>query len=395
MNKISSDFKESTPWKVFFLAVLMAGISFGLYKGIIDNYLAEVVGCGEFEKGITEFFRELPGVLMILVLAVFYMQSAENLYKIGSVIFMIGMALHAIVTPTKVFITIAIMIMSTGEHIHLTVRNYMPLSYSREGRGGVALGYTNSIQQIGTLLGYIVVALVFAFMPSEQPFNLFFWLAAGFAAVCTACSFRLTGYSRTDSSARRFCFDRKFKKYYMLEVFYGSRKQVFLTFGPYVLILFYGASTATVSMLFAITSVVGFIASPLVGKIIDRFGYRIVMIMDTLILVIVCFFYGFSHLIFPREVAFIVCCVNYVLDSIISLASMASNVYVQDIADNEQEIKATISTGISVNHIISIFIALFGGLLWKVLGMQVLFVVSAVLGLCNSAYAASIRPAKK
>ena len=48
--------------------------------------------------------------------------------------------------------------------------------------------------------------------------------------------------------------------------------------------------------------------------------------------------------------AFIICCVNYVLDSVISLASMASNVYVQVISDSQEEMKATISTGISVNQ---------------------------------------------
>ena len=127
------------------------------------------------------------------------------------------------------------------------------------------------------------------------------------------------------------------------------------------------------------------------GKIIDRYGYKIVMITDTLILVIVCFFYGFAHHIFPMKTAFIVCCVNYILDSIISLASMASNVYVQDLSENEEEMKATISTGVSVNHLITILIALFGGWIWKVLGIETLFILSAILGLCNSAYAASIK----
>ncbi len=37
------------------------------------------------------------------------------------------------------------------------------------------------------------------------------------------------------------------------------------------------------------------------------------------------------------------------------------------------------------------FIALFGGWIWKVLGIETLFVLSAVLGLCNSAYAATIK----
>ncbi len=179
----------------------------------------------------------------------------------------------------------------------------------------------------------------------------------------------------------------------MLKMFYGARKQVFLTFGPYVLILFYGADTATVSLLFAISAVACFFAAPLVGRIIDRIGYKTVMVADTLILVAVCFLYGFAHHIFSRNVAFLVCCVNYVLDAVISLASMASNIYVQVLSDSPDETKATISTGVSINHIITIFIALFGGWIWQSLGIETLFMVSAVLGLLNSAYAATIRTA--
>jgi len=107
--------------------------------------------------------------------------------------------------------------------------------------------------------------------------------------------------------------------------------------------------------------------------------------------VIVCFFYGFAHHIFPKDIAFIICCINYILDSVISLASMASNVYVQDLSDNDDEVKATISTGVSINHVITIFIALFGGWIWQALGIETLFIISAILGLCNSAYAATIK----
>ncbi len=70
---------------------------------------------------------------------------------------------------------------------------------------------------------------------------------------------------------------------------------------------------------------------------------------------------------------------------------MASNVYVQDISESQEEVKATISTGISVNHLITILIALFGGWIWQSLGIETLFVLSAILGLCNSAYAATIK----
>ncbi len=73
---------------------------------------------------------------------------------------------------------------------------------------------------------------------------------------------------------------------------------------------------------------------------------------------------------------------------------MASGVYVQHISDSPEELRATLSTGISVNHLITIFVALLGGWIWKVLGIETLFTISAVLGLINSAYAASI-PAPK
>ena len=119
-----------------------------------------------------------------------------------------------------------------------------------------------------------------------------------------------------------------------------------------------------------------------------------IVAFSTLILVIVCSFYGFAYHLFPKDIAFIVCCINYILDSVISLASMASNVYVQDLADNADETKATISTGVSINHVITIFIALFGGWIWQTLGIELLFIISAILGLCNSAYAASIKVKK-
>ena len=73
---------------------------------------------------------------------------------------------------------------------------------------------------------------------------------------------------------------------------------------------------------------------------------------------------------------------------------MASNVYVQDLADSTDEVRATISTGVSVNHLITILIALFGGWIGPVLGIETLFILSAVLGLCNSAYAATIKTEK-
>ena len=391
MEKIKNIFKEGSTYRPLFLSLVLSAIGFGLYKGVLDNYMAEVVKMGELDRGITEFFRELPGLALILILAIFYRASAEKMYKYGMLLMTVGMLVQALISPVKALVILSIFLYSTGEHIQLGMKNTLSLEYSKTGYGGQALGFQNSIYQIGNLVGYIAVIGAFAAVSSSALFKPVFVAATVFMVFAMLAAFRLTGRSETDKSKSRFYFRKKFRKYYMLEVFYGARKQVFFTFGPYVLILFYGADAGVISLLFAISAVSCFLLAPLVGKLIDRVGYKPVMIGDTLVLVIVCFFYGFAHHIFDMHTAFIICCVNYVLDSVISLASMASNVYVQDISESKEEMRATISTGISVNHAITIFIALLGGWIWKVLGIETLFILSAVLGLCNSAYAATIK----
>ena len=394
ITKFNDIFKNNCKFKTFLLSILITGLSYGLYKGMLDNFLVEIVGMGEMDRGITEFFREIPGILIVFILAAFYMLTAETLYKAGAIIMLLGMSMHAALPPTKVLATLAICMYSLGEHIQLGMKSSISLNYAKEGKGGAALGAQSAMSQIGTLAGYLVIVAVFSVLSKNPPYKLFFGIAAILAAISAVCAFRVRGKSETDKNKRRFYFHKKYTKYYMLEMFYGARKQVFFTFGPYVLILFYGANAATISLLFAVSAISCFFASPVVGRIIDKLGYKVVMVADTLILVIVCFFYGFAHHLFPKDIAFIVCCVNYILDSIISLASMASNVYVQDLADNADETKATISTGVSINHVITIFIALFGGWIWQTLGIELLFIISAILGLCNSAYAATIKVKK-
>lgn len=395
-------FKEGTRYKALFLSLLLCAIGSGLHKGILDNYVAEMAHMNELDRGIMEFFREVPGLLLVLILAIFYRSSAERMYKLSMVFMAAGMVMQSMINPVKALVILAIFIYSTGEHIQIGMRNTLTLEYSEPGHGGVALGYQNSMMQIGNLIGYIAVIGAFAWFATQatgagQAHVLFqptFMVAALFMLIAMFVSFQLRGKSN-QRKTDRFYFRKKFTKYYMLEMFYGARKQVLFTFGPYVLILFYKADAGVISLLFAVSAVACFVLSPWVGRLIDRIGYKTVMIADTLLLVIVCFFYGFAHHLFSMEVAFIVCCVNYVLDSVISLASMASNVYVQDISDSQEEMRATISTGISVNHLITIFIALLGGWVWNVLGIETLFVVSAVLGLCNSAYAATIKVRKQ
>ena len=58
-NRIIGAFDENSQFKVFLLSLLITGLSYGLYKGMLDNFLVEVVGMGEMDRGVAEFFREI------------------------------------------------------------------------------------------------------------------------------------------------------------------------------------------------------------------------------------------------------------------------------------------------------------------------------------------------
>ena len=161
MNKFKEVFREDSGYKAFFISLLTMGLGYGIYKGVLDNFLSEVVAMGELDRGFAEFFRELPGLFLVFILAALYTLSAENIYKLGSVIMLIGMGLHAIVSPTKVLVTLAICVYSLGEHIQLGMKNTLSLEYSKPGFGGRALGLQNGWYHIGTLAGYAVIIVAF------------------------------------------------------------------------------------------------------------------------------------------------------------------------------------------------------------------------------------------
>ena len=394
--------------KVFrFLSVLvLSGVAYGLYRGIQDNYLAEIIHITPFERGIVEFFRELPGLLLIFILALMYRFSASKIFKVGIAIMTGGVAGLFLTSSnhffgTKFFVVFFMVLFSAGEHIVMPVKTTISLDLAKREKAGVSLGLTSSINQLGQIVGFFLVTILFLVLTGKGftrtdilGYRIVFAasIALMIASVLAVLALKETTLK---SQRRRFYFARKFKKYYMLEIFYGARKQIFLTFAPYVLILHYGADPSIMALLYAVCAGFGILFGPLTGRIIDRLGYKVVMVGDTLILIVVCLLYGFAHRLFSPQTAFIVVCTNFVLDSIISMASMASNVYVQRIASSQEEITATLSTGLSVNHLFSVFIALMGGWIWKITGIEVLFTLSAILGLINSIYAATIKKSEE
>ncbi|MBO5723774.1 MAG: MFS transporter, partial [Lentisphaeria bacterium] len=83
-------------------------------------------------------------------------------------------------------------------------------------------------------------------------------------------------------------------------------------------------------------------------------------------------------------------CVNFVLDAVLSTTSLATHIYVKELSENQDELTSTLSTGISINHLIAILAAPIGGWIWVRFGLWVLFSFAAVMAVCNTLFAMTI-----
>ena len=399
-NKFDSAFPPGRGAGAFFLSVALWGVAFGCFQAVVNNYLTDIHDFTEMERGWLEFFREMPGLLLVFMLAALHKAGNWKVMKTGALIACLGVA--ALMIPAgKVWVILFIMIWSTGEHLMMPVRQALTMELAAPGKGGAALGLVSGTVNIGTVAGSLIVAGIFFAavdllgITGKLPVYDLVWLVIALLAGASLAAMMLP--KNVDSPARRprLYFNWKYKVFYALELFYGARKQIFLTFAPFVLVRVYGFDTALMAALFALAAGINIFAAPLVGKLTDKIGYRYVMIYDTVVLFFVCLLYGYAGSWFSKEVAIWVVGINFLLDAVISTTSLATNLYVKDISDDRDELTSTLSTGISINHLVSIIAAPVGGWIWYKAGVGTLFAVAAVMALLNTGCALFVRPPRK
>lgn len=392
--KLSAIFKPKSGAASFFVSILVWGVGVGCFMATMNNFLSDQYNMNSLDRGWLELFRELPGLALVFILALLHRVSEWKIMRLGTLISMAGAAL-LLVPSNKIWVTAFIMVWSLGEHIVLPVRSVIAMQVAKPEHAGQALGYLAAVMNFGAVAGSLIVALIFfvGTVVFEQNNTMLFNVVWGFIAVLLLISLvsTFTGNPPNIPSKRpRLYFDRKFSKFYALELFYGARKQVFLTFAPYVLIREYGFNTVSMALLLGICATVNIFVAPFIGRITDRWGYRNTMIWDTVVLTFVCLLYGFAGDLFPVKIALAIVCVNFLLDAVLSTTSLATNIYVRHLATSQEELTSTLSTGISVNHFISILSAPLGGWVWHRYGIGVLFSFAAVMAICNTLFAMTL-----
>lgn len=374
-----------TQLTLYFLALACMAAAVGVHDSIFNNFLSDTFHLTADQRGHLEFPRELPGFLTVLMAGVLATMAVTRVAGVGALTFAVGIASMAVWGGSFGPMVLTMMVASAGLHLLQPVGQTIALGLSEAGNRGRRMGQAGAVSTAGTVLGTGSVVLLFG---GKTPPYVGGFLAVAVLGILSGLVYVSMRVPHLDRPRPRLIVREKYSLYYMLEFLFGARKQVFLTFGPWVLIQVYGAEAKSIASLLMVAAILGIFLQPLIGMAIDHLGERKVMVLDGLVLSVVCIGYGYAMVFMGSpERALPVASACYVLDNLLFALGTARAVYLSHMSDSPEEVSSTLGLGVSINHIASMTIPTVAGALWMNFGYERVFLAAAILALGTAALA--------
>jgi predicted MFS family arabinose efflux permease len=373
-------FKTDRDFNLFLIVGIFAGIASGINSTVFNNFLNDVFKITAQGRGIVEFPRELPGMLIVIVLGLLSFLGDIRTGIVGMILASLGMLGLGKFSPTFATMLIWLMILSLGTHIFMPISSGIGMSLSQKEKYGVRLGQYNAFSLAATIIGYAIVWSGFKYLGLTYRGA---FLIASVSYIIAAFFLGLMNPKKPEVKKLRFVFRKKYTLYYCLSIVNGARKQIFLTFAPWVLIQIYHLTPPVFAVLGLIISIVSILTRTLVGNAIDNRGERFVLSLEAVLLIILCMGYTFAADIAPTSIAVIIIAGCYIIDNSLGAVEMARSTYVKKIALYPEDVTPTLSAGTSFDHVIAMSVPFLGGILWVAVGYKYVFIVAAFIALLN------------
>ena len=358
--------------RYFLIGALFLGINAGVLSTTFNNYLNDLFHVSEKMRGLLEIPREVPGFLLIAVTGILASYSMRGWAVIVGIVSGFGVIGLGFMSPTLYFMTLFMMLWSMGDHLYMPVESTMGLYLSHEGKQGKRLGQLAGARNLAMIIGALAVYLVASFLAGKHLYRVLY-LCAGLSAIVSIVAFsRIHIPVEKHTSKRRFIFKRDYGFFYLLNILFGARKQIFLTFAPWVLVTVFHTTPNVMAALVMIASIAGVLFRQVFGIIVDRFGEKKMFIADALILFCICGGFAYSKNVYILYFLFI-------MDNLMFSTRIARTTYLNKIAKDRTDIPPTISLGITMDHFFSMIVPVFGGILWATLGYDKVFMAASAV----------------
>ena len=366
---------------LFIIASAFLGVSQSIDSSVFNNFLHDTFHITVSQRTLLEFPRELPGFLVVLVSGALLALGDVRIAAVANILAAVGMMGLGYLSKDFGLMVVWMTVYSMGQHLFLPVSSSIGMNLADKNNMGKILGRINGANTAAFLLTSLGTALIFRFVKISYP------IAYTVGAISFLCSailiFNMTPH-KEKNAGKRFFVKKEYTLFYWLSVLYGARKQIFITFGPWVLIKVFNQGVTTFAMLGFIIAGIGIFFKPYVGTLIDKKGERFVLAGEAILLIVVCMGYALAgNLGFGIENALYITAACYILDQLLTAAGMARSTYLKKIAVEAADVSPTLSMGISMDHVVSMVVPWLGGLVWKVFGYEMVFVLGAFIAATN------------
>ena len=355
--------------------------AFGIYNATYYNFITDVIRIDPGDLGRLEAFRELPGLLMVFFGILTSRLADRTTGILAALVAAVGFGAYTQIhgVPSLILWTF---VWSVGMHVWFPLQTSLILSFAPKGEEGRYTGFSSAVTAAAQVTGMLLVALA----GSRLSYVMWYAIVAGMmipGAVILAFIPRTAGSPSRESLALK----PRFRHYYVLTFLEGCRKQVFITFAVYVLTREFHTPLKVVALLMLINNAANMFGYPLVGRLADRIGERIILRTSYFLLIFVYLGYAFGRSAWLLYAM-------YILDNIFYFSTLCLTTYVKSIATRE-ELLTAMSTGQTFNHLAACIVPLAGGLAWARFGYSYTFLASMLIVIFSCFYAGHVPGRKK
>jgi MFS family permease len=378
--------------KLFLIGMALMGIATGLFDTTFNNFLSDTFDITAKTRGYLEFPRELPGFLCALFAGVLFFLPETRIASGAAMCVGLSMFGMAVFGGTWSAMIVMMILWSLGAHLTMPVRSAIGMSLAHENQKGKRLGQIKSISTAAMIIGCLIVWISMKYMSAN--YRVIF-IIAGITATAAAVVLYFMRLPEAHLQRPKYVFKKEYWLYYTLEFLYGARKQIFITFGPWVLVRIFNQPAYVFAQLFIVASVLGVFFHPWLGRAIDRFGERTILVCNSICIFLICAGYGFAHLLPNQTFALWLLYACLVFDNLLFSVHMARDTYISKIAKTPKDISPTLSMGISINHVVSMSVPALGGIMWWKYGHSSVFIASAGVAVLMCIFSSLVRIPKR
>jgi MFS family permease len=374
--------------KLFLLGMLGLGIASGIFETTFNNFLNDTFEITARARGRLEFPRELPGFLTALFVGALFFLPETLVGALAALCVALGMFGMAIWGCNWTLMMCCMILWSSGNHLMMPIQTSIGLDLGHKEKKAQRLGEISAAKIAATLIGCVLVLILLEHLSLDYAAALTVGgIAALGAAVALACM-RLPG---AHLKRPKFIWNNKYWLFYVLCLLFGARKQIFITFGPWVLVKVFNQPAPVIAKLWIAAAVLGVFLHARIGRLIDRFGERRLLMIDSCAVFIVCAGYAFSHLVSMPRLGLWILYACYVGDHLLFSVGTARSTYLSKIAMSPEHISPTLSLGVTINHAVSMSAPILGGIIWAAFGHSYVFIFAAVIAVIMFAFSSMIR----